>query len=435
MAVNMINFYEDMKTKMDKYFPLKSYTEGLCGHDWEWGDNATITFPTTYWAEISDYGNSNPDKGAVDWTSLTGAAQQIGDEMNSYTVKRKKTFHAILHEDIQQDERFIRKMAQVIKDTEENELIPLVDKDRLSDWAAGAGKFVTKFGSHNIAATDFYAELDPQVSAGNTKAKRWDIVRLTLQLNSYANNLHVPRDGRSIIIPESLAIETALTERMQYNANFTSKHYLNGEVCQIGPAKIIAVPDDYMPKGVNMMFKLASSTADPKKCWKIRQNNNVVGSFATHAEGLFRYDSFVKAHKANGIILVLDPDNDDNVVAPMTAAAGKSGSPAAVDGSIDLTCHASGYADATSIVYCVTPWKRGLNPKVHESAVTGTATTGVLNVSVNDLKNFCGASGDYYLTAYGKANGKINTGIFMYKFTWNGTSGSEAASSITPVEW
>ena len=379
---NLVNLYTDMQTKMDKEFETQSYTESLTNNDWSWDGNETIVIPTTSHFQLVDYDVSQP------WYQRTGAAQQIYDEVNSYTVRRKRTFHGEIDEVPSMDQRFIRKMATALKETVDNELVPENDIYRLKTWAEGAGNVM--FG----AATTTLAK-----KGSNDE----DIVRTLLTMNAKMTNLHVPKKDRVFIMSVTDAIETRLSERLQYNQNYSGK-MINGEVAMLGDAKIIAVPDDLMPTGVKIMAKWKGATADPRKCHKLRTLNNVVGSFATHAEGLFRYDSFVKAHKADGILVYAIGTNSSASTTVCEAPK------ITYDTTYGLVIGAqdshTGVYSGVTYKYVITQAPMYANPKVHEAAVTGTGTA---YASID--------AGTYYVSAYAYKDGCLPSGITHFKFT------------------
>jgi len=387
---NLVNLYTDMQTKMDKEFETESYTEALTNNDWEWDGNETIVIPTTTHFQLVDYDVTQP------WYQRTGAAQQVYDEVNSYTVRRKRTFHGEIDEVPSMDQRFIRKMATALKETVDNELVPENDLYRLKTWAEGCGDII--FGT-----------------ADDTKAKKGtndeDIIRTLLTMNARATNLHVPKKDRVFVMSVTDAIETRLSERLQYNQNYSGK-MIQGEVAMLGDAKIVAVPDDLMPAGVKIMMKWKGSTADPRKCHKLRTLNNVVGSFATHAEGLFRYDSFVKAHKANGIILFCEGTTTTPSTAvcdvPEISYVSGSGS----GNGINIKFKASGYKGVASghIKYVITQAPMFANPKVHEDAYDSSSNVNIANSALTS-----GAT--YYVSAYAYSTGCQPSGIVTKKVT------------------
>ena len=377
LYTQLVNLYTEMETRIDKEFETKSYTESMTDNGgWSWDGVETITIPTTSHFELNDYDLTQP------WYQRTGAVQEVYDQMNSYTVRRKRSFHGFIDDVPSMDQKFIRKMAVALKETTDEELIPENDKYRLLTWANGAGNVV--FGT-----------------ADETKAKKGandeDIIRTLLTLNAVATNKRVPTDGRTFVMSITDAIETRLSERLQYNQNYTGQ-MVRGEVAVLGDAKIVAIPDDLMPAGVKIMMKWKGSTADPRKAHKIRTLNNVVGSFGTHAEGLFRYDSFVKAQKANGILLF-----------GLGTAASPNGyicdTPIISDYSSGFTITMPtstairGVVSGVTIKYIISPVKMFFNPKVHEGA---TAYDDTITIST---------AGTFYVTAYAEKAGCISSGI------------------------
>ena len=349
---------------------------------WSWEGVETIKIPTTSHFQLNDYDLTQP------WYQRTGPAQEVYDQINTYTVRRKRSFHGYIDEVPSMDQKFIRKMANALRDTTDEELIPENDKYRLSTWANGAGTVVFGTTAETLAKKGTNDE---------------DIIRTLLKLNAIATNKRVPTDGRTFVMSITDAIETRLSERLQYNQNYTGK-MVRGEVAVLGDAKIVAIPDDLMPAGVKIMMKWKGSSADPRKAHKIRTLNNVVGSFATHAEGLFRYDSFVKAQKANGILLfgigsaasgganintsicdtpiIADYDASNGLVISMPSAA-----------------NAKGVYSNVTIKYIISPVKMFYNPKVHENATTYSS-----GVTIS-------TAGTYYVTAYAEKSGCISSGI------------------------
>ena len=100
---------------------------------------------------------------------------------------------------------------------------------------------------------------------------------------------------------ESLAVKCKLASELQYNEAFTSKAIVNGQIAKLNGIPIVAIPDDWMPSGVEFMIKYKRASADPMKLKTMRAHVNPPGIAGTLIEGLVRYDSFVLANKADGI--------------------------------------------------------------------------------------------------------------------------------------
>ena len=393
LADNLAHIYNEMETRIDKEFETKSYTESMTNNDWSWEGVETIKIPTTSHFTLNDYDLSQP------FYLRTGPAQEVYDQINSYTVRRKRAFHGFIDEVPSMDQRFIRKMASALKETTDDELIPENDAYRLNEWSKGAGTVV--FGG---------ADMLSAVKGTNDV----DIVRTLLTLNAIATNKRCPTDGRTFVMGITDAIETRLAERLQYNQNYTGK-MVRGEVGMLGDSKIVAIPDYLMPAGVKIMMKWKGATADPRKAHKIRTLNNVVGSFATHAEGLFRYDSFVKAQKANGILLfcvgATGTGNTNTLVCdnPVITWTPGTGSGNGLTIAAPSSANAKGFiGTGYTIKYIVTDGTMFYNPKVNENATTWSATIAASNFT---------AGKTYRVTAYAEATGKMPSGIATFTFT------------------
>ena len=273
MAINLMKEYS---TLLDKRFTQKSLTEAHCGHDYSWdGVNSIVVY--------------NIDNMAVQDYNLTGANRftggnaptNIGDEANTYTLQKKRSFGGIIEGVQNMDQKNIKKANALLKQTWDEVMVPEIDQYRLQTWANGAGLGVLN----------------------TTALTNKTIVRAMLTAQAALNNKYVPRDGRVCFIGETMAIETKLAEELGYNEAFTSKAIVNGQCAKLGGLPIVSVPDSWMPAGVVFMIKYKRSTADPTKLKMLRALNQVQGIYGTVLEGLTRYDSFVLANKANGIFV------------------------------------------------------------------------------------------------------------------------------------
>ena len=343
MAINLITEYS---TRLDERFKQKSLTEAHCGHDYSWdGVNSIVVYTIDNMA-VQDY-------------TLTGANRftggnvptNIGDEINTYTLARKRSFGGVIEGVQNMDQKSIKKANNILKQTWDEVMVPEIDQYRLKTWANGAG-----LGVINATALTHQT-----------------IVRALLTAQSALNNKYVPRDGRVCFITETMAIETKLAEQLTHNQNFTQKALVNGECARLGGLPIVSVPDDWMPAGVEFMIKYKRSTADPTKLKMLRALNQVQGIYGTVLEGLTRYDSFVLANKANGILVYAK----NGVSSPGTVSVSS--------GKLVL----SNAANITSAKYTTD----GSNPKTSATAATLTSGTTTAPASGTKIKVFSSTTG------------------------------------------
>ena len=353
MAINLITEYS---TLLDKRFTQKSLTEAHCGHDYSWDGVNSITVYTLDNMTVQDYNLTGTNR-----FSGGNAPTNIGDEINTYTLARKRSFSGIIEGVQNMDQKSIKKANALLKQTWDEVMVPEIDKYRFSTWGNGAGLSITNANA-----------LTHQT-----------IIRAILTAQSKLNNAFVPRDGRVCFIKETVAIEAKLAEQLTHNQNFTQKALVNGECARLGGLPIVSVPDDWMPAGVEFMIKYKRATADPTKLKMLRALNTVQGIYGTVLEGLTRYDSFVLKNKVNGII----------VVGPATGVV--------TVGTISVASSKLTLSDATSgASFKFTT--DGSNPKTSTTASTLTSGTTAAPAAGTKIK------------VYGSKTGMTNSGIVEY---------------------
>ena len=346
MAVNLATKYE---SKLDERFTQKSLTEAWCGHDYNWDGTNTIKVWTIGQADLHNYVAS----GANRFTS-GNAPTELDDEVNTYTLSMKRSFGHTIDITNNQDQMFIKKTNAVLKQIWDEQLVPEIDSYRLSQWANGAGTAVV-----NSTALD-----------------KDTLIKQLLVGGKVLNNNLVARDGRVCFVTETMAVELKLASELQYNESFTGKAIINGQVAQINGMPIVAVPDSYMPEGVEFMIKYKRASADPSKLKMLRSHDKAPGIAGTLIEGLVRYDSFVLAQKAYGIYVY----GSSGIVATPSAALST--------GKIVLTS-----TTGATIKYT----EDGSNPKT-----SGTAQTYSAPLTVDTSK---------VLRAYATKSGSLDSGI------------------------
>jgi hypothetical protein len=352
-----INLMKEYSTLLDKRFTQKSLTEAHCGHDYSWdGVNSIVVFNVDNMA-VQDYNLTGENR-----FSGGSTPANIGDEANTYTLQKRRSFSGVIEGVQNMDQKNIKKANALLKQTWDEVMVPEIDQYRLQTWANGAGLGV----------------LNATALTNKT------IVRAMLTSQAALNNKYVPRDGRVYFIGETLAVETKLAEELGYNEAFTSKAIVNGQCARLGGLPIVSVPDSWMPAGVEFMIKYKRATADPTKLKMLRALNQVRGIYGTVLEGLTRYDSFVLANKANGILVY---GNDAAKIVTV--------------GTVSVSNSKLALANATAgATFYFT--EDGTNPKVSETRQVLTSGTTAAPASGTLVK------------VYGEKTGMTNSGIVEF---------------------
>ena len=353
-----INLMTEYSTKLDDRFKASSFTEAHCGHDYSWdGVNSIVVYTMDNMA-VQDYVLTGQNR-----FTNNSFPTNIGDEANTYTLQRKRSFGGVLEGVTNMDKKSIQKANSLLKQTWDEVMVPEIDQYRLKTWADGAGSVVIN----------------------STALTNQTIIRQLLVGQSALNNKLVGREGRVCFVTESIAVETKLAAELVHNDAYTSKAIVNGEIARMGGMPIVAVPDSYMPAGVEFMIKYKRASADPTKLKMLRALPTVQGIYGTVLEGLTRYDSFVLANKADGIYVYT------------TGSAAVTPSISVSSGTATMT--ASG---ATTIVYTTD----GSNPKV-----SGTAST------YNGSSKPSSLTAGTVIKAYATLSTGLNSGIATHVVT------------------
>jgi len=382
------NLNERYEKKLDERFKTKSYTDaGANLNNFSWvGANAIQV-------ETEGVGNINAYDFGASLGSRMGTMHEISDQRNIYQLKQffsiRETYEKLYSDDKQNE----RKIQRILKGILDDKLVPAIDRYRLKTWADGAGTTTVVTSSGLIVNS---TGTPAAISTSN-------IVRILLQASAMLDNMRVPMEGRMAYIGITDAVEMQLASELQYSPQMIQKGAVMGEIRQLGRVKVIAVPDSIMPAGCKVLLKWKGASADPRKLSWSQVYPHVEGYSGPVLNGLYRYDSFILAQKANGVLVI--GDSNAKAQATPTLTVGTSGDA----GKVILTSTAFS-TNADSIYYTID----GHNPKVVDNGTSvvlgGTATSGVVKTDV--------LSADCYIQAYATKSGRVASGIAKYFFDY-----------------
>ena len=375
------NLNERYEKKLDERFKTKSYTDaGANLNGFNWTSVNTIQVETEGVGEIKAY-----DFGAALGQRM-GAMHEISDQMNVYKLKQYYAIRETYEKLYSDDKMNERKIQRILKGINDEKLVPAIDRYRLKTWADGAGT--------TTVVTANGLELAGTAAAISTS----NIVKILLQASAMMDNMRVPMEGRMAYISLTDAIIMQLADELKYQQEFTKQGAINGAIRKLGKVTVIAIPDSLMPAGCKVLLKWKKATVDPRKLSWSKVYPNVEGYSGPVLNGLYRYDSFVLAQKANGIMVI-----GDSTAAPQVTPTATLGS-----GKVTLTS-----ASADNIYYTVD----GHNPKIVDN---GSAVINTYAAPFTPPTDPC------FIQAYATKAGKVASGIA--KWYWDG-------SAITPLTY
>lgn len=369
------NLNERYEKKLDERFKTKSYTDaGANLSGFNWTSVNTIQVETEGVGEIKAY-----DFGAALGERM-GAMHEISDQMNVYKLKQYYAIRETYEKLYSDDKMNERKIQRILKGINDEKLVPAIDKYRLKTWADGAGTTCI------ITANGLVVNSSGTATAMSTS----NVVRMCLTANAMLDNMRVPMEGRMAYIGLTDAIEFQLADELKYQQEFTNKGAVNGAIRKLGRLTVVAIPDSLMPAGAKIIVKWKKASVDPRKLSWSQVYPHVEGYSGPVLNGLYRYDSFVLAQKANGILVV-----GDSTAAPQAT-------PTATVSSANAVTFTSASADA--IYYTID----GHNPKIVDNG-TSVVLTAASGTAVSAITSDC------YIQAYATKAGKVASGIGKWK--------------------
>ena len=350
MSVNLATKYE---TKLDERYQAGSFTDKWTGNNYNWDGVNSIKIWTLLTDDLNDYNNSAS-------SNRFGTPSEVSDEVNVYTLQKKRSFSKVFDETNIQDTMFIRKANTYLKQMWDERYVPEIDKYRLTTWANGAG---------NVT-----------IAAALTKSTIVAALRVGIET---LDNANVPTEGRVIFMKPAMVTAYMLSSEMQYQQAFLADGVIKGQVGNFSGCPIVQVPDSRLPDGLHFMIKYKQASADPMKLRMLRVNTDAPGFCGSLMEGLCRYDSFVLAQKADGIYCHF-----------LTAKACTAPTFSRSTSTLSIASSDSGTIKYTT---------DGSNPKTSPTAATYSSG---ITVAVGDK-----------VRAYVEKSGLINSGIAAYDVT------------------
>ena len=266
-----VNLFEKFSPKLDERYKLGSLTDVACGNDYDWEGVNSIKVYSLMNPTLNDYVASG--------TNRFGTPSEVEDSVAVYALEKKRSFSATFDVTNVQDQGFVKKAVNYLKQVWDERYIPEIDKYRLKVWANGAGQ----------------SKLD---AAALTKTT---VVEALLNAMAALDDAGVPSENRYIFARSSIIVKYRLADEFRTADGIMTKYVIKGQKGEVDGAPLISVPDSKMPAGVNFIVKYKKASADPMKLKMLRANDDAPGIAGTLMEGLCRYDSFVLANKADGI--------------------------------------------------------------------------------------------------------------------------------------
>lgn len=271
----MINLITKYLPKMQERFQQKSFTAGKASSDYDFVGAKTIRI-------LSMVSNEPVDFNRTGSGNRFGAVSNIQDTMQEMTLRKDKAFTGTIDRGDNSQQGFLKKASQWLKLQQDEQMIPMVDKYNLGEWAGNAG-FIVDAGAALTKANIVDKLLDLEVmldDAGVTANERYCYVsNATYKMFRMAAEFVGTEKGASMI--------------------------LTGYKGDLGTLKIIAVPASYLPAGCLALVATKKCVLAPTTLQTARILETVQGYDGPVIEGRRIYDAFVKGEISSGVIALV----------------------------------------------------------------------------------------------------------------------------------
>lgn len=273
MAVNLATKYA---SQLDQIWTHASYTDNWINKKYTFDGVDTVKVYTVTTVAPNDYSRTSTG-------DRFGGNAELQDTIATYQVTNDKSFKiAIDRGNFEQGMR-AKKAGEVMRYEMNEQIIPMIDKDRLATVAAGA----TAVSQAVTATTDAYQD--------------------TLKLNEYLDECKAPLEGRVLWVTpaEYNLVKTAITTNI-LASGYNDKLVGKGFVGELDGVPVVKVPTSYFPAGVKALLCHRDSLLGVRQVTETRiitDSEFVSGSILL---GRFIFGSFILKGKELGVASIVE---------------------------------------------------------------------------------------------------------------------------------
>lgn len=272
MTVNLATKYSSV---LDQVFAHGSYTEKFVNNKYDFTGAKTVEVYTVTTVAPSDYDREETG-------DRFGGNNELQDTIKAYTIANDKAFKITIDRGNYIQGALAKKAGEVMKAEMNEQVIPMIDADRLATVAAGA----TAVSQAITAGADAYADI------------------LTAQ--AYLDETKAPLEGRVIMVtPDYYNTIKAKIVTTMFASGYNDKLVGKGFVGELDGVPVVKVPSSYFPAGTLacVWHKDALLGVKQIQTTKIKTDSELVdGSILM---GRFIFDTFVLEAKKKAVASIV----------------------------------------------------------------------------------------------------------------------------------
>ncbi|MBQ3474472.1 hypothetical protein IJH24_03575 [Candidatus Saccharibacteria bacterium] len=273
MAVNLALKYAP---QLDQIWTHASYTDNWINKKYDFDGVDTVKVYTVTSVAPGDYNRESTG-------DRFGGNAELQDTIATYQLKKDKSFKIAIDRGNYEQGMRAKKAGEVMRIQMNEQIIPMIDADRLDTAAKGA----TAVSQAIASTTDAYQD--------------------TLKLNEFLDECKAPLSGRVLFVTpaEYTLVKTAITTNI-LASGYNDKLVGKGFVGELDGVPVVKVPTSYFPTGVKAILLHRDSLLGVRQVTETRiitDSEFVSGSILL---GRFIFGSFILKGKEKGVAAIID---------------------------------------------------------------------------------------------------------------------------------
>ena len=272
MAVNLAVKYS---SQLDQIWTHASYTDAWINKKYDFDGVKTINVYTATTVAPTDYNRTSTG-------DRFGGNNELQDVVTAYTLKNDKSFKIAIDRGNYEQGMRAKKAGEVMRAEMNEQIIPMIDKNRLATAAAGA----TAVSQTVTATADAY---DDVLSAG-----------------VYLDEAHCPLEGRVLFCTPAFYknVKIAIVKEIEANG-YNDRLLGKGYVGTLDGVPVVKVPTSYMPAGVLAILVHRDALLGARQITETRIKTDSEFVSGSILLGRFIFDSFILHGKELGVAAVV----------------------------------------------------------------------------------------------------------------------------------
>ena len=279
MSVNLATKYEK---QFDAQFARTAFLEGKYNNKYNFNGAKTIMIYSPVTTELVDYTRNGANR--------YGTPTELDSTLQELTLIQDKGFTKTLDRGNYNDSMMSISAGAWMQEEIRSVCTPTIEKYALSKW----------INSGNFKKIDAVPTKNTIVSA------------LTPLYESFRNE-YVPNDGRYLYIRPDMLSAVMLSTEWQSADKLAEKAMENGVVGKFRNAKVVEVPEDYLPENCYAALISKRAVMLAKKLSEFKTHIDPPGVSGWLLEGRIYYDAFVLAQKNAGVCTLVLKDKQATV--------------------------------------------------------------------------------------------------------------------------